>query len=247
MKKQTRIAIIIASVLILCIVGGGFGLYYMGLSGMHHHSSPSEGQIKVACVGDSITYGHGITNWSKNNYPTQLGEILGEGYHVENFGVSGTTLSHSGDSPYTETEEYRRSLEYGADILVLMLGTNDSKPQNFTGSAAYLADLDALVSSYRESNPDMKIYLCTPATAFFPEGVSTGRTNFDIQPNAVEEIKYYIMSYAVSHLTEIENIIDIHDLTSTHPEWFETDLVHPSNEGARAIAETVAKKITDNR
>ncbi len=244
MKKKTKIIIISTlSVLLICILGVMGGLYYMGMSGIHHHSEPQEGQIKVACVGDSITYGHGISNWKNNSYPACLDELLGDGYHVENFGVSGTTLSYTGDSPYVETSEYEKSLEYGADILVLMLGTNDSKPQNFKGTDSFVSDLDRLLAAYRKSNPDIKIYLCTPPAAFFPDGVSSGTTNYDIQPTAVEQLRYCVTGYAVSHLLEIENIIDVYDLTSEHPEWFEVDLVHPSNEGAAGIAELVAKKL----
>lgn len=247
MKKRTKIIIISTlAALVLCITGGSWGLYYMGISGIHHHSEAAEGQIKVACVGDSITYGHGISNWRVNNYPARLAEILGDEYHVENFGVSGTTLSDSGDSPYTETAEYKKSLEYRADVLVLMLGTNDSKPQNYKGSDAFTASLDKILSAYRESNPNMKIYICTPAAAFFESGACTGEgtTNYDIQPGVVEQMQYFVKSYAISHLYEIENIIDVYDLTSENPEWFEADLVHPSNDGAQAIATLVARKIS---
>ena len=46
--------------------------------------------IKVACVGDSVTYGHGISNWPKNNHPFILGSILGDEYTVNNYGKAGT-------------------------------------------------------------------------------------------------------------------------------------------------------------
>ena len=102
-------------------------LYFNGFSGIHNHTDAKEGQIKIACVGDSITYGHGIANWPKNNYPAQLQEFLGDEYHVSNFGHSGKTLSDNGDQPYTESEQYSLSQSYGADVLIIMLGTNDSK------------------------------------------------------------------------------------------------------------------------
>ncbi len=243
MKKSLKIIGIILVVLALIVSVGIAILYNNGLSGMHNHSEPIEGQIKVACVGDSITYGHGISDWKKNNYPAKLGEILGDGYHVANFGESGRTLSPEGDQPYTESEQYRLSLEYCPDILIFMLGTNDSKPENWKNEETFLRYLNEMLDSYREVNPNVKIYICTPAKAFFPEGKSEGLTNFDIQPLVVDHISNCIRGYAVNHLLEIETLIDIHYLTSGHPEWFEADNVHPDKNGALAIAELIAKKI----
>ena len=97
--------------------------------------------------------------------------------------------------------------------------------------------------SYREVNPDVKIYICTPATAFFAEGQTEGTTNFDIQPLVVDDIANYTRAYALAHLLEIETLVDVHYLTSGHPEWFEADNVHPDKNGAFAIAELIAKKI----
>ena len=42
--------------------------------------------VKIACVGNSITYGSGIKNQFQNSYPGVLSQLLGEGYDVRNFG-----------------------------------------------------------------------------------------------------------------------------------------------------------------
>ncbi len=52
---------------------------------------PAVAQIKVACVGDSITAGYGLANPGTQSYPAQLQTILGGGYTVENYGASGAT------------------------------------------------------------------------------------------------------------------------------------------------------------
>ena len=64
---------------------------------MQKNSELKDCQIKVACIGDSITYGHGIKNWPKNNYPAILQQLLGDGYHVQNFGVSGQEVQDNSD------------------------------------------------------------------------------------------------------------------------------------------------------
>src|SRR5258708_5266746 len=55
---------------------------------------------KLACVGDSITYGAGIKDRAHDSYPAQLAHMLGDEYKVRNFGVSGATLLKKGDRPY---------------------------------------------------------------------------------------------------------------------------------------------------
>jgi sialate O-acetylesterase len=55
-----------------------------------------ETKIKVACVGNSITYGFKLENRERDAYPFQLQRLLGENYEVENFGKSGATLINHG-------------------------------------------------------------------------------------------------------------------------------------------------------
>ena len=43
----------------------------------------AEEVVRVACVGDSITYGAGVANRGKNNYPKVLGGLLGPGTKAE--------------------------------------------------------------------------------------------------------------------------------------------------------------------
>ena len=244
MNKKLKILLIALAVLAVLIAVTVVYLYSNGLSGIHHHTSPKEGQIKVACVGDSITYGHGVSGWAQNNYPAKLQEILGDGYHVQNFGHSGRTLSPEGDQPYTESAQYRKSLEYAPDILVFMLGTNDSKPENWTNITDFYTYLSEMLKAYKEANPNVKIYICTPAKAFFVNGESEGLTSFDIQPSVVDTICTVVRTYAITPISNIESLIDVYALTESHPEWFAADGVHPSKEGAQAIAQLVADKIT---
>ena len=238
-RKYKIIMIIVAAIIFLSIVAFSI-LYFNGYSGLHNHTPAKEGQIKVACVGDSITYGHGIAWWDKNNYPAQLQELLGDDYHVANFGHSGRTVSNNGDQPYTQSEQYKLSLEYNADIIVFMLGTNDTKPQNWTDTETFIKEYDELLESYKKNNPNVKIIICTPAKAFFEGDKTDGTTNFDIQPNIVKAIKTRILSYA---LLKGYDVVNVYDITEFHDEWF-SDNVHPSKDGARAIAEAIASKIS---
>lgn len=237
MKNKKIRMIITASVLIAVIICCGFIVsFFYGISGLHLNKKPENGQIKVACVGDSITYGHGIKNWLKNNYPAVLGRLLGDEFSVSNFGVSGSTVQSTADQPYTKTECYAASIEYDADILVFMMGTNDSKPENWQGSDAFKSEYTELIKKYLNSENPPEIYLCTPAKPYSLKGNSDNEISFDINAAQTEEIAAVVRDIA----DELDlQMIDVYHLTSEHPEWFEKDGVHPDANGAAAIAEAV--------
>lgn len=242
MKKNAIkvVAITLAVVLVLGFCGFSF-LFLNGLSGVHIRTDAQEGQIKVACVGDSITYGHGVIPWYKNNYPAVLQNLLGDGYNVQNFGVSGTTAHSTGDQPYIETDIYKQSTEYDADILVFMLGSNDSKPENWINAETFKKEYLALLDTYITEENSPEIYLGIPAKAFYEEESQTeGITTYDIQPNLVDEIAEIIKGIAAERGYKY---IDIYALTADHPEWFASDYVHPNTDGAKAIANEVYENV----
>jgi len=232
MKKVLKVLLIILLIMILIVAAGFAYLYFNGMSGMSNTSEPKEGQIKIACAGDSTTYGHGISGWPRNNYPTVLQNLLGENYHVNNYGVSSFAVQESADRSYRTLPHYQESLAYNADYVVFMMGSNDSKPVNWKGADAFKADLLSLLDTYG----DAEIILCTLPAAFFLEGQNEGVTNHNIQPLIVGEIAEITRGVAAERGY---TLIDIHALTAQHPEWFEKDGVHPNNEGAAAIAQEV--------
>lgn len=239
-KIWKKVLLLILIIIVILAIGMFVYLYFNGLSGMRSKKDASDGQIKVACVGDSITYGHGVSNWPKNNYPKVLGNLLGETYNVRNFGFSGRTAMETGDQPYTAEALYQESLDYEADIVVLMLGTNDSKPENWQGADEFKAQYEKLVESYLADGKEREVYLCTPAKAFYIHGETEGVTSFDICDEQVAEIVDIVREVAA----EMElTVIDIRALTEEHAEWFEKDGVHPNADGAAAIAQEVYRVI----
>lgn len=105
--------------------------------------TPAANAIQVACVGDSITAGY--LSSCGLNYPNQLRERLGPAFSVTNYGVGGQTMfkpSHlppHDHSSYWSRPEYRAVLNSSADVIVLMLGTNDARSDrwNLSGGFAY--------------------------------------------------------------------------------------------------------------
>lgn len=195
----------------------------------------AEDIIKVGCIGDSITYGAGMDSPETEGYPAQLAQLLGDRYEVKNFGKSACSALKTAKYPYIETEEYKASLEYAPDIAVVMLGTNDIKTENWTdGQAWFREDYTDILDSYKEVNPDVRIYMILPTYIF-------SDTAYGERPVANLE------NGAIPVLREISSeggytLIDMFTPSKELPEFF-PDFLHPNKEGCGMIARAVYEKI----
>lgn len=189
-------------------------------------------QVKVACIGNSITYGHGITDREHDTYPAQLQVLLGDDYNVVNFGVSGTTAQKNGDFPWVTTKEYVAAKEFLPQIAVFKLGTNDSKPQNWKGSEPFIADLEALAKEFESLPSHPVIVIALPAKAY---EVRWGIREDIISSGQLKQIRKMAKR---NHW----RLIDLHKATSGMPERF-PDGIHPDEKGAGIIAANVAKVV----
>lgn len=189
-------------------------------------------KIKVACVGNSITYGAYVINREKNNYPAQLQAYLGDKYEVKNFGVSATTALYKGLYPYVDTEKYRESLEYNPDIVIIKLGTNDANERNDAYRSTFPKDYRRLVDEYLNLPSHPQVILLTPVHCFLPS-------------NQDEVIKAEIIP--VIEQTAYERNLDIVNLQNLFgDEWIEflmPDKLHPSNIGAGMLAQKIYQYI----
>ena len=106
-------------------------------------------RIKVACVGDSITDGAGLKDRATESYPGQLQQMLGDGFEVQNFGLGGRTLLERGDHPYTKSPKFEAALQFNPDVVIIKLGTNDSKSKNWNHRRSFIPDYLRLINRFR--------------------------------------------------------------------------------------------------
>ncbi len=187
-------------------------------------------QIRVACIGNSITFGFGIKD-STQKYPYRLGILLGKNYLVKNFGVNGRTMLKKGDQPYWKENAYKEALAFKPQIVIICLGTNDSKPWNWKYGDEFYSDYYSMIKSFRKvGKPEIFVCDCPPAFSH-----------------------KYSISDSVIHYQIIPLIDSVRKATNTKPIDFYSkmkkdssmffDGIHPDGKGAYIMAEIVYNAI----
>ena len=191
----------------------------------------AQSPIKVAFVGNSITQGPGRDN--PDSYPLQVAALLGDVYEVKNYGVSGRTLLRKGDFPYWNEPQFQQVKDFQPDVVIIKLGTNDSKPQNWAHKADFVKDYLDLIAEFRAHMPkDGKVYVVMP--------VPVTRLNFGINPEVMNN-EQRLMLIEIIQKSGAE-MIDLYTPLMNRPELL-PDGVHPNKEGLGIMAAVVARRI----
>ena len=204
-----------------------------GSSSSSSDTPPSEqGVLKIACVGDSITQGYALDNPADDSYPSQLAQILGEGFQVGNFGIRSATVLKNSSKPYWSTSQFESSKSFNPDIVVIMLGTNDAKSVNWSNQEQFIPDYTDLINTYKNLESQPTVYIAYPPPAY---GSVAGITNARILNEVIPKIQ---------EVSSINNVVIIDNYTplSGNSSLF-VDTVHPNAQGAKVIAETVYQAI----
>lgn len=194
-------------------------------------------QVRIACVGNSITYGSGLKDRSKESYPAQLQALLGHGYEVMNFGVSGATMLRKGSKPYWNTPEYAKVMESNPNLVLIKLGTNDSKLVNRPLMSEYEKDYREMVQQFLDLPTKPRVVLLLPIKAFSEEkfGISGKYLKDSIIP----------MIQAIAYEKNLE-VLDLYSLFADQEALF-ADKIHPNAEGDGIIARRLYDFILQNQ
>ena len=190
----------------------------------------------VACVGNSITEGYGI-DWGVKKYPDHLQDLMQPGDSVANFGTSGKMFYKESGESYWVQGKIKEALAFPADIVVIELGTNDSKLFYFT---YYNVTVDMLKPSY-EDLLDTFAHLPTNPEIYATLQPYSNNVEWGIMDTSI--VKYINPLIKETAIEKGVNIIDLHTLFKT-PDWFLADSVHPNAKGAQELAKIVNKYIT---
>ncbi len=215
--------------------------------------SPRKDALRVACIGNSITHGSGIDMQEQRGYPAQLQRLLGDEYNVRNFGVGGRTMLQNGDHPYMKEQSWRDAQAFNPDIVVIKLGTNDSKDYNWNAhKQEFETDMQAMIDTLKPLVPVLnkkgrptkkmkradkpQIFLCSPIKAFQDKW---GITDSVIVNEVIPAIQRVATKNNLPYIDLHPVVTDIADMTS--------DMIHPNDKGAGKMAKVVAEAIKTDR
>ena len=197
--------------------------------------------LRVACVGNSVTYGYGLANRGRDAYPVRLQAMLDSAYGVNrfevgNFGHSGSTLLRKGHRPYMNLPEFRQALDFKADWVVIHLGLNDTDPRNWPDwKEEFIPDYRALIDSFRAVNPEARILICKMTPIFDRHSrFQSGTRDWHAQ-----------IQQAIAQVAQGAGVqlIDLFTPLHSRPDLF-PDALHPNPEGALILAKTVYGALT---
>lgn len=208
---------------------------------------PCNAKTKIACVGDSITFGYTIPHRETANYPYYLQQLLGDEYEVMNFGNSGKTAgSFPGQTGrwYGSTKEHQNAMAFKGDIYICNLGINDTGA--WWDPKLFVQGYNDLIDQWRAASDKATVYMWTKlapdfrgpvGTKAYPGNVFTPEYSFPTRDNGSAanrpEAERLLAQVAAKHKAIA---LDAYSTIANHPEWYGRDGLHPNAEGARAIA-----------
>lgn len=224
---QRKMVVLVVAIVLLFVV-----LFNAGMFG------GEDTRVRITCAGDSLTYGSGVLKSREiDSYPSQLQVKLGTGYLVSNYGLRNATAASTGDLPYVESEQYKESLKSNPDIVVLMLGTNDTKVDNWN-PADYKEGLLKMVKAYQSLETKPVVYLMRSPYCFPIEG--NDHAEYQVQETIVNGELGDIIS-EVAEETGV-NLIDLKAITEGK-EYLYTDGIHFTAQGYDLISDKVYNEI----
>lgn len=192
--------------------------------------------IRLACVGDSITYGHLIPDRERNSYPARLATLLGPDWQVGNFGRSGATALRQSPRPYRDQKECADALAFRPHIVLLQLGTNDTKRETWEAAGGrFVADYLALIRDFQSLDTRPRVIVCLPVPLFRDRG-----KEWDTDKLLHDQIIPLIREAAQrAHLPTIDLYAVFSDQSKLMP-----DGVHPNGPGADRMARAIHAALT---
>ena len=122
---------------------------------------------RIACIGNSITFGARLTDPEKASYPAVLSALITEkGYHnyeIKNYGIGGATMLRFGTPNLWRILDSLKN--FLPDIVVIKAGTNETvgAPRlNWEHISEFEKDYSDYIAAIRKINPDCRIIICSP-------------------------------------------------------------------------------------
>ena len=140
-------------------------------------------------------------------------------------------MASTSEKPYMKLRAWKDAKDFNPNLVVIKLGTNDSKPQNWNPDD-YRRTYQAMIDTLKSLPAHPKIYLAYPIKAF---KVQWGINDSTIVNGVIPIIQKLAKKNKLP-------VIDLHAVV-TDPNLIVADGIHPNAKGAAVIAKAVGEAI----
>ena len=187
------------------------------------------GGIKVACVGDSLTYGTTLLNRKIESYPARLAKMLGKDFDVLNLGFAGYSVNRQSAKCYLNLPALNLLKQYSPDYVILLLGTNDARKKNFTTEIDFTNGYKSIISSISNLDSRPQLIAMTSPMAY------SDTTKYELDFSHENLFKIVQLQRAV--LSEFQvPYIDLYNITQDKTALYSDDMLHFNSKGAKFLA-----------
>ncbi|MBN1952756.1 MAG: T9SS type A sorting domain-containing protein [Bacteroidales bacterium] len=195
--------------------------------------------VRIGTIGNSITHGVVLSDPATQAFPALLNNLLKDVYGdtciVTNYGLTSTTMLKNGDIPYWECQQFRDYLSNVPEICFIMLGTNDTKPQNWdVHGDEYIGDYLSMIDTIKQRNPSTVFLLAYPPPAFY--------TQWGIRDSV-------IINGVIPAIDSVLKIVDAELIDFYHPlldsGHLFNDGIHPFEQGNVVMADMLLERFIE--
>jgi acetyl esterase/lipase/lysophospholipase L1-like esterase len=213
------------------------------------------GSTSIACVGNSITAGNKLSDTASQRYTSLLIKNLNTEYLslginnldspviIANKGLSGRTMLKNGTQPYwKETATIGQIFTLKPNIITIMLGTNDTKPVNWSHySSQFESDYTAMIDTFSSISSSPKIILCIPPPIF------KVRTSASDTTTHSDSTMLYGIIPIIKKIAAAKSlpVIDTRTSLISRQNLF-SDSLHPDSMGHKILADIFYEAIMNN-
>ena len=197
------------------------------------NTTAAQKKIKVACVGNGVTFGIGVENREKNNFPQQLQYLLGSKYTVTNFGEVNAPVLNTGVGGYIKTASFKKSQATLPDIVFVELGLDEIKVGDSLVTLNIANNFQLFIRSYTNLPSHPRVVILLPLPNFSKD--SNQINNASIRNKIIPIIQ------KIAFEKKLE-LLDLYSLFIDREDLF-LDKVHPSSLGGTIIAKRLFETI----
>lgn len=214
----------LAVVLLLCLPLAACG----GASAVQRTSAaPVAPGPTVAVLGASDAYGIGTRDPDRENWPMQLAAELPQPTHLVNLAIPGVTLAQA------QAEELPIALAQHPRVIVIWLVVNDII--RGVPLATYSAQLHETLAAIKAASPQTQVFVGNvPDLTQIPYFYDRSATELSVDVNAWNAA---IAQECLADGAHLADLASAWGRFADHPDYISEDGLHPSDAGARALAD----------